>query len=68
MTERQWVQFPWKLKDPKLRFAFLKYGGNTFTDKDWTGREAAKHDFRTARILATLCCVFVLCKDTLEEI
>ena len=33
-----------------------------------SGREATRHDFSIARILATLCCMFVLSKDTLEEI
>ena len=35
MTEKQMVQFDWRLISQKLRFAFLKYGGDTFTDRDW---------------------------------
>ena len=33
-----------------------------------SGREAIRHDFSIARILATLYRIFVLSKDTLEEI
>ena len=32
-----------------------------------SGREAVRHDFSTARIVATLYCVLVLSKDTLRE-
>ena len=61
----------WKSISSQLRYAFLKDGGDTFSDDEWNdhiGREAVKRDFSTARTPATVCCIFVLFKDTGGEV
>ena len=58
----------WRSISQKLGFAFPKYGGDT-TDRDWINHIWKRsNDFSIARILATLYCIFVLSKDTLEKI